>query len=288
MVNLSASLVNASDAMSVYSSALDVVENDVTNASTPDYAQQTANLEPLPFDPSVGLPGGVITGPTQSSRDPYAEQNVRNAQSQLGFYTQENNDLSPLSSLFDTTDQSGIGAAINGLFNGFSQLSLNPNDPTARQSVLTSAAALTSSFQQTATGLSTSSQQIAQEASGTVSSINALAVTIAQINSQQSQDGQAATDAGLDAQLTSSLEQLSQYANVTALQQPNGTVNVYLGDKPRSSWAINPTPSKALPLPGSCRSSIPTATIFRAKSPKGSWGECWTKRITSCLPTLPA
>ena len=36
-------------------------------------------------------------------------------------------------------------------------------------------------------------------------------------------------DAGVDAKLTTSLEELSQLANYTVLQQPNGLVTVYLG-----------------------------------------------------------
>src|SRR5579863_1473151 len=123
MGNLFTTLLNASNALGVYSQALQVVQNNVANASTPGYARQTATFEALPFDLSVGIPGGVAAGPVESSRNAYAEQQVRNAQSDLGFYQQQTTDLNPLSSLFDVTGKSGIGPAINGLFNSFSQLS---------------------------------------------------------------------------------------------------------------------------------------------------------------------
>jgi flagellar hook-associated protein 1 FlgK len=56
-----------------------------------------------------------------------------------------------------------------------------------------------------------------------------IASRIASINRQFEQNADATTDAGLNAQMAQSLEELSQYADVSVLKQDNGTVMVYSG-----------------------------------------------------------
>src|ERR1700682_954302 len=96
MGNLLTSLLNSAGALKAYEGALAVVQNNVTNANTPGFVKQRASLEALPFDLSIGLPGGVTLGPTQSSRNGFAEQAVRDQQTALGYYQQKSSDLSPL------------------------------------------------------------------------------------------------------------------------------------------------------------------------------------------------
>ena len=55
MGNLFTSLLNSSSALRAYSQALQVVQNDVTNASTPGYVKQVQTFRALPFDVSVGF-----------------------------------------------------------------------------------------------------------------------------------------------------------------------------------------------------------------------------------------
>ena len=228
MGNLLTSLLNSTNALAVFSRGLQVVQNDVTNSSTPGYVKQTQTFNALPFDPSTGAPGGVTAGVVESSRDVYAEQNVRTAQSDLGFSTQQASDLAQLSSLFSVNGTSGIGPAIDQLFSNFSALSVSPNDATARQTVLNSAGTLAQTIQQVAQGLGSASQQVSGNAQNDITAINNLAATIAQINGQGIRDPQGGTDAGLDAQLNSTLEQLAQYTNYTAIQQSNGSTTVLI------------------------------------------------------------
>jgi flagellar hook-associated protein 1 FlgK len=229
MGNLMTSLLNTANALKVYEGALTVVQNNVTNADTPGYATQTASLVAMPFDLTVGLPGGVSLGVTQSSRNGFAEQAVRDQQTALGYYSQTVSDLTPLENYFSVSSTSGIGPALSNLFQSFSQLSVNPNDTVSRQAVLTQAATLAQNFNQTATGLLSQGTNLDQQTRGAIDTINQLASTIAQVNAQNRVDPQGGIDAGVDAELNSSLEQLSQVTNFTALQQPDGTVSVYIG-----------------------------------------------------------
>lgn len=228
MGNLLTSIMNAGNALQAFTQALNVTENNVENSQTPGYATQTATFEAMPFDPSVGLAGGVLPGQPQDSRSALAEQAVRQQQSGLGFSTQTSTDLNNIQSLFSLSSQTGISASISGLFSSFSALSINPNDAAARQTVITSAQQLAQAFNVASSGLASQSASETTEMRGTISSINQLASQIAQFNGQtEDMNGQGA-DAGVEASVYSDLEQLSQYGSITTLQQPNGSISVYL------------------------------------------------------------
>ena len=228
MGNLFTSLLNSANALQVYNQALEVTQNNVTNASTPGYAKQTPQLEALPFDITVGLPGGVKSGPVVSSRDAFAEQAVRDQQSALGSSKQMATDLSAVETSFDITANAGIAGALSSFFQSFSQLSVNPNDTVSRQAVIDQAAALARNFQRSATGVLSQSSNVERETGTTIDAINHLAATLGKINSQGRKNIDSSTDAGVDATLNSTLEQLSQLTGYNALQQPDGTVTVYL------------------------------------------------------------
>jgi flagellar hook-associated protein 1 len=229
MGSLSTALINSANALQVYSDALDVVQNNVTNANTPGYASQSPTLVAQPFDLATGAPGGVELGPTQSSRSQYADQSVRTEQTAYSYDQQQVSDLSTAQNYFSLSATAGIAPDMSALFNSFSALSVTPNDTVARQAVLNDAATVAQDFNDAANGLLSQANTLQQTTSGTITAINQLGSTIAQINSQHNLDSSGGVDAGVDAQLTSTLDQLSQYVNFTVLPQPDGQVSVYLG-----------------------------------------------------------
>lgn len=94
MGDLAASMINASSALQVYDGALEVTENNVTNANTPGYATQAPTLVAQSFDLQTSSPGGVELGTTQSTRDQFAEQSVRMQQTAYSYDQQQVSDLS--------------------------------------------------------------------------------------------------------------------------------------------------------------------------------------------------
>jgi flagellar hook-associated protein 1 FlgK len=229
MGNLTVSLINSANALQVYSTALDVTQNNVTNANTPGYARQLVTLVAQPFDVANGNSGGVSLGVTQSSRSQFAEQSVRDQQTASAYDQQKVADLTTAQNYFSVSATSGISPDISALFESFSALSVTPNDTVARQTVLNDATTVAQDFNNTATGLLSQANSMQQATGNTITSINQLAGTIAQINSQNRVDLSGGVDAGVDAQMNSTLEQLSQLVNISVLQQPNGLVSVYAG-----------------------------------------------------------
>jgi flagellar hook-associated protein 1 FlgK len=227
MSSLFAALSSSAGALSAYQTVLDAVQNNVTNASTPGYARQSVSLEARPFQPSLGLPGGVSAGDLQSARDAFAEQNVRQQFSSLGTLEQKAQSLSDLELNFNVSSDSGIPGALNTLFQNFSSWSVTPDSSAARQAVVDSARTVALAFQQTSANVAKTFNGTAQQLRQTVSQINRLAAQLQQDNIQRLKGN--AQDAGLDAQMHSTLEQLSEFGDVTALTQADGSVTVLLG-----------------------------------------------------------
>jgi flagellar hook-associated protein 1 len=229
MGSITSALSGAANSLGVLSDTFEVIENNIANANTPGYAAQNVNLQPLPFDPQAGLAGGVMEGPLISTRSEYLEQAVRNQQQFLGSAQQQAGDLGQIQSLFSLTATSGVAPSLNSLFSAFSQLSVSPNDATDRQAVITAATTLANNIQQTASGIQQVSSDVVNQTSSVVSQINQLGTQIASINQQYENDASSQQDAGLDAQMHAALENLSQLANFTLIENNNGTNNVALG-----------------------------------------------------------
>jgi flagellar hook-associated protein 1 FlgK len=227
MSSLFAALSSSAGALRAYQTVLDAVQNNVTNSSTPGYARQSVNLAALPFQPSLGLPGGVSAGNLQSARDEFAEQNVRQQFSSLGTLEQKARSLSDLELNFNVSSDSGIPGAMNALFQNFSSWSVTPDSSASRQAVVDSAQQLALTFQQASTNVATSFSGTGQQIQQAVSQINRLAAQLQADNIQRLKGH--SQDAGLDAQMHATLEQLSEFGDITTLTQADGSITVLLG-----------------------------------------------------------
>ena len=227
MPNLLASLSSSGNALDVFQQALNVIQNNVNNSSTPGYATQSLILAAQPLVVTGGLTGGVAAQGLQDSRDNYAEEQVQQQTQTLGMYTAQAQATGTIQSFFDVSGTGGLPAALNNLLSAFSAWSVTPNDPTAQQTVLRSADALASSVNGLANSLSGTSQQLDGQIGSTVSQINGIAEQIEQYNAQRLQAAQ--PDPGAEAQLYSALDNLSQLTNFTTVTQTDGTVTVMLG-----------------------------------------------------------
>jgi len=227
MSNLLSTLGMTASALNAFTQVLQVTQTNVANASTPGYAKQTQTLDALPFDASKNDIGGVKAGIVLSSRDEYAEQAVRYETSLLGEASQNVSSLTDLQNTFDISGNTGIPYALNNLLQSFSAWGQSPSDANARQLVLDRASDLAAAFNQAASQVQTTAQNSEQQIGNTVSQINQLVGNL-QHDNERIMAGQK-DDAGMDAQVHSTLEQLSQYAPISATKQPNGSWTVMLG-----------------------------------------------------------
>jgi flagellar hook-associated protein 1 len=226
MVTLFASLHNSSRAMQAFQEAVSVSQNNVNNASTPGYVRQRANFVANLFAPAEGLSGGVTMGRLESARSQFAERLVQKYTASQSRESARATALAPVEAEFDVTGRSGIAAALNEFSNAISAWGTAPNDTAGREQVIDRAEVLAASFRETSTRLRDVATQVEADAQSAVSSINAIAAQIRDLNQQRRQGAQ--DDPGLDAQMHAALEELSSYTGFTTLTQPDGAVSVTL------------------------------------------------------------
>jgi flagellar hook-associated protein 1 FlgK len=226
MSSLFNTMATTASSLQAYNRVLEVIQNNVSNVSTPGYVKQQQSLAAMPFDLTSGASGGVRAGEVNNARSDYADQAVRRETTLLGHSEQDVNSLSSLQTYFDISGRSGIPKALNDLLNSFSGWAQAPDDAVARQTVLGHAADLAAAFQQTAGNVMGATQDTERQITLTVAKINELAGDLRHYNAEAL--GGRRGDAGLDAEIHSTLEQLSQYGEITVLPQDDGTVSVLL------------------------------------------------------------
>jgi flagellar hook-associated protein 1 FlgK len=222
MSGISEALNAASNNIGSLERALSVIQSNVDNASLPGYARQD-------LVGAIGSASDAHVVDQQSSRNEYAETAVREQNSLLGHFNQLTSILGSVEPNFSASGTTGIPNAINNLFAGFSALATNPNDTTARQSVIDQARELAKSFNSTAANLASVQGNARQQISSQVDAINHLASLVQIYNTTQQSSAAGASDPIVDAKLHDTLQQLSGYAGVQVLRQNDGSITLLLG-----------------------------------------------------------
>jgi len=264
MSSIFAALGTAGNALDVLEQAMAVVQNNVSNASTPGYVTQTLQLNARLFDPSNNAWGGLAAGNVQSSRSVFAENSVWAANQQVGSATQQSTALQAVQGSFDVTGTNGIPGALSSLYSAFSAWSNAPDNATNQQQVLAAAKTVVQAFNTTASSIDSVRAQANQQTQTAVKQINLLSSQIAAVNGQIRDGGQ--HDGGLDAQLYSNLEQLSNLVDISVQTESDGTVSVLMGGQIPlvTGETANPLSVSASNPPGGSASGPPPQQIIAA------------------------
>ena len=225
MGSLFSALNTAAGALEAFNKAIDVTQNNVANSNTPGWAAQNPVMQADSIQSAGGTLGGV-TEVTQDSRNALADSAVQQAQALLGKFQQLQTSLAPVQTAMDVSSSSPIPSALSELFSSFSQWSTQPTNATYQTAVVNAAQDVAEAFQQVSSELTSASGQTTQDLQTTVTQINQYATQIQGFNAQIAVGN---NDPGLQAQLESTLENLSSLANVQTLPGAGGTVTVLLG-----------------------------------------------------------
>jgi flagellar hook-associated protein 1 FlgK len=261
MPNLFASLGAAAGALRAFERALSVSQNNVNNAATPGFARQRVHLQALPFQSSDA--GGVIAGGLSSSRNAFAERSVRQGVEVSVFLEQRVASLERLENALPVAANSGLPAAMGSLFRSFAAWAQNPGALPQRQDVIYQADNVAQAFRATATALAATQADTDVEIQNAATDINRLASQLAGFNAQMRAG--ARDDAGLDAAIHNTLEQLSELADTTVLQQEDGTFTVLLGGQAPlviGDTAAQIEVAKTMPLTPAYPGGAPTLTLL--------------------------
>ncbi|HUD86113.1 MAG TPA: flagellar hook-associated protein FlgK [Xanthobacteraceae bacterium] len=221
-------------ALQAFQQAIAVTSNNVANANTPGYDEESINLTsaaPQATGAAVEIGAGVNVAGVSRAYSQAAANQLNTSQSSLGQLTSLQNYTSQIDNLFGTT-AGGLSTALQTYYNGWSTLADDPTSTAARQALLGDAQSLASTFQTNSTQLNDMNSDVNAGITADVQQINSIGASIASLNLQIESGTAAAGQAPnelLDQrdQLVSSLSQL---VGVTTSTGSDGSLNVFVGN----------------------------------------------------------
>lgn len=212
--------------------ALDVIGQNIANASTPGYSRQRVDLEPLDFKRngmSVGL--GVNVVQVTQLRDAIVEDNIRQKEGDLGAFNEQAKIYEQLEVLFASGSENDIDKLITKFFNSFSELSNNPESLALRESVLFSAQNMTGRLNELSGSLDRIKGDLVKDSSLVIKDINRLTADIARLNvdiNRAAASGQPDNNS-LDLRVQR-LNELSKLVDVNVIYDSYGFAEVRMGN----------------------------------------------------------
>ncbi len=206
--------------------ALNATSSNVANQNTVGYTRQVVNFQ---AGVSLSLSNGSVNGvngptvTTSSVRDRVLEQRVQQgtqAESASGALATVYSDVENVFSITGSSATAGstqIGTALNSFLGSLTTLGSSPSDAATRAGVLGSASALASAFNTAAAQLGSVQAGINAALGSSVATVNSLAATIAQLNTQIGQSSPNADAGALEDQRQTAIAQLSQYVGLNQI-----------------------------------------------------------------------
>ena len=219
--------------------AENTVGQNVANANTPGYDDETVQLGAVPATQTVGFytngtaPGdGVAVDGIERLTDSYLQSQSYTEQGNQGVLTAQQSGLQAVQQTFPAPSGNGISRQLTQYWQDWSTLANDPSDSSAQATVVQDGSTLASSLNQTSSALSTLSQQTVQSINLTLTQVNQEASQIASLNQSIAQ-GTASTSSvdELEDQRDQLVSTLSSQLGVTVVNNPDGTVNVNSGSE---------------------------------------------------------
>jgi len=223
-----------SGALDADQAALNVVANNVANANTSGYTEETPDWQQNAAITVNGVSTGdgvSETGAT-SQRDRVLEERLDQQQQLASSSSTRLAALQDVQALFTPDSGSSsstagdIGSDITKFFDSFSSLEANPTNDALRQDVLSTASTLSGDISNAAASLNSQRAALDQEATGVATQVNSLTSALAQLNQQiqsTSPDGDAGT---LEDQRQQDLSQLSQLIGINQVTTENNGLSI--------------------------------------------------------------
>jgi flagellar hook-associated protein 1 FlgK len=219
-------------ALQAFQQAIEVTSNNVANASTPGYDEESIDLATaLPQDAGgIAIGAGVDVAGVQRAYSQAAANQLNTSQSTLSQLTALQNYTSQIDNLFGTT-AGGLTTALQTYYSGWSAVADDPTSTSAREALLGDAGALAANLNSTSSQLQELNSDVNTRITADVNQINSIGAQISNLNTQITQSsgtGQAPNQL-LD-QRDELLSNLSQLVGVTTTSNSDGSINVYLGN----------------------------------------------------------
>ncbi len=212
---------------------LATTSHNISNAGTDGYSRQrTVQASNIPVLTGAGYVGqGAHVSTIERVYSSFISKQINSAQAKVSSLEAYSTELTYLNSVLSDTD-SGLSTALESFFTAVQQVSSDPSSLTTRQTLVSSASALTSRFQGLSTLINDQYESVNTQIQGIVTSINSYSQQIATLNEQiidaESATGQPPND--LYDQRDQLVLELNKLIGATASTNTDGSYNVYFGN----------------------------------------------------------
>ncbi|MDY3556839.1 flagellar hook-associated protein FlgK [Gemmata sp. JC717] len=221
------SYVIGTSAIATAQKALDLIGQNVANATTPGYHRVDPQLVSRTTGPNVT---GVDIGSVTRYSLPAVRTAILTSNGDQGRYT----------ALLDTnrqvetalaTSQGGVGDKLESFFNQVEELTARPDNLASRRTILTAASDLSNQLNSTAGDIDRLRSDLGRKIGATVDQVNTLATRIASLNTQiLTKENRGLTANDLRDQRDVAIDDLSKLIDVKTVEVPSGQINVISGD----------------------------------------------------------
>jgi flagellar hook-associated protein 1 FlgK len=226
-------------ALATTSAALQVTGNNIANAGNVNYSREVAEETPnvdQTLAPGVYVGTGVDLTDVQRQVNDALNQQLNSAISDNNAANVNVSWSSQIQSIFNALGSQNLNTDMTSFLGDWSTLANDPQDTAQRQVVLQDGQTVAQDFNSLSSQLGTIQTNIGQQLNQLTGQANQLSTEIANLNVQiaNSQGGTQAPGGpnSLLDQRDQLVQQLSQLVNVQAVDQGNGTVNLYIGSEP--------------------------------------------------------
>jgi flagellar hook-associated protein 1 len=219
-------------ALQAFQQAIEVTSNNVANASTPGYDEESIDLTAASPQETggVAIGAGVDVSGVQRAFSQAAVTQLNNSQSGLGQLNAMQNYTGQIDNLLGTT-AGGLTTALQNYYSGWSSVADDPTSSAARQALLGDASQLAANLNSTASQLNDMNSDVNTRISADVQQVNSISSQISSLNAQiASGTGTGQSPNELLDQRDQLVSSLSQLVGVTTTSNSDGSLNVYVGN----------------------------------------------------------
>jgi flagellar hook-associated protein 1 FlgK len=225
----------AGNALQANDIGLQVTGQNIANANTPGYIREQLELTESPPQQmgSVMLGTGVQVQAVVAKVDNFLQERLQSATSDQASADSLQGTYSQLEQVVGALNDSNLSTSIDNFFSSVNDVLNQPGDISVLNQAVLQGQSLTQAINQMASQAEQVRSDVNTDVSNMAGSINALTSQIGALNLQIEQatggSGSTSSAIGLQDQRLQALQSLSQLVGINTIDQPNGSVSVYVG-----------------------------------------------------------